>query len=480
MEEPPTLPQWRLRAEVPIALVVGGTVGLAAFWWFASIYLGAATTADDLLDYCAAVASLAQDRPEAFPAKRARLPALLPWALAPHLGVFDALLASAVLGTAMCGAGLYLWGSALASRLAGFTAAASMLTMAPMVMQARMPSFYATINGLLALSAGLTAAAVRTGRPLHYAAASTAVGLALLADVRSLIWALAFVATLIGGALAVRSPGRGRRMAAILLPLAISYGFGTASYPEKARSLEEQIDVRPLFFLHGSRVAEVSPPYNYDSRYIWGRTPVSGLPGTIQTLVQQAGIEPPSDLQMHVPASFHRHQVRPWLIAAWVGLPLSLVVVARRRWHLGAAMLGTGAPYLVALWGQQHMVEPQARFLTQSLPVIALGLGLSFAWIVSRMPAPGKWGPTLRSAAGGVIVTVTVTGGVPNPLSPGASWRLRWAPDAHQLADLDMELRRGPERGRMKGGPRLCAETLRADHAAGHPKYSRWLEVWPP
>ncbi len=474
------LDPWRLRAEAPLALLVGAAVGLAAFGWFAGFYLNAAVTADDLLDYCAAVASLVEDRPGLFPDKRARLPALLPWALAPRLGVFDALLAGAVAGTARGGAGLYLWGSALGSRLSGAAAALSTLTMAPLVMQARMPSFYATINGTLALAAGLTAAAVRTGRPVHYLAAGGTIGVALLADVRALVWALAFAGTLAVAAVVVRGGSRWLRLLALGAPLAVSFAVGPASFPEQARSLEEQLDVRPLFYLHGSRVPLVQPPYTYDSAYVWGRTAPWGIPATLTTLAGQARIAPPDDLRMHVPASFERHQVRPWLIAAGLTLPLALVGAARRRRRLGAALVGTGAPYLVALWGQQHMVEPQARFLTQSLPVVAVGLGLAFGWGLSQVPAPGRWGPALRAAAGALAVVAVVTGGLPTPLSPVAGWRLKWAPDAQQLADLDLALRRSERAEAMEAGPRACVEAIRRDHAAGHPRYSRWLDVQPP
>jgi len=480
MREGPAPARWRLRTEAPIALAVGCVVGVSAFTWYANFYLGGAVTTDDLLDYCSAVAALSHDRPEAFPAKRALLPALPPWLLEPYLGVFDALLASAVVGTALCGAGLYLWGSALVSRLAGVAAAASMLTMAPMAMQARMPSFYATINGLLALSASLTTAAVRTSRPVHHAAASTAIGLALLADVRSLVWALPFVGTLLASVALVRGPSRGARLVAIFLPLAISHGFGTVGYPENAVSLEEQLDVRPLFHMHGSRTAEVLPPYEYESGYVWGRTPVRQIPATIATLIELSRVEPPSDVRMNVPASFHRHHVQPWLSTAAIVLPLSLVVVARRRRRLVAALLGTGAPYLVALWGQQHMVEPQARFLTQSLPVVALGLGVSFAWIISSVPAPGGRHGRIRSVVGLAIVLVIATGILPTPLSPAAGWRMRWRPDTFPLAQLDRDLRLRPGRGRLKGGAVRCVEAIRADHAEGHPKYSRWLDVRAP
>jgi hypothetical protein len=467
--------------ELPIALALGLAVGLAAFWWFAPFHLSGAVTTDDVLDYCAALVSLDQGRPEIWPLNRARLPAALPAALVPDLGTLDALLVGAVIGTAGCGAGLYLWGSALGGRAAGAAAALAMLTLGPMVVQARMPSFYASINGALMLAAGLTAAAVRTGRPAHHAAAGAAIGLALLTDARALVWALAFTGTAAGLAVLAR-PGRAAipRLIALLLPIGLSWGVGAWSFPEAALSLEQQLDVRPLFHLHGSRDPSVMPPWEYASRYVWGRTPVHGILGTLGSLVEQARFPQPADLQMHSPPGFVERQVQPWLETAAVFLPVALVLTARRRWRLGLAAVGTLAPYLVALWGLQHMVESQARFLTQGLPAVALALGLCAGAVVRALPAGGRWGRVARDLGAVGVFTAIASGALPTPLSPAAPWRQPFAPELSQLADLDMALRRPGGEDRLDPGPRACAETLRAEHAAGVPKWSRWLDVRPP
>lgn len=481
MRAPSPLPPWRLRTELPLALLLGAAVGLAAFWWFAPFHLSGAVTTDDVLDYCAGLVALVQDRPEVWPLNRARLPATLPAALVPHLGTMDALLAGAVVGTGACGAGLYLWGSALGGRTAGAAAAMAMLTMGPLVIQARMPSFYASINGALMLAAGLTAAAVRTGRPLHHAVAGAAIGLALLSDARALVWALPFTATAGGMALLTRQgPSRWARLVGLALPLGIAWSAGAWSFPADALSLEQQLDVRPLFHLHGSRDPSVMPPWEYSSRYIWGRTPPSEIIGTISTLLEQARFPVPDDLRMHSPPGFQHNQVEPWLAVAGVAIPFGVISAGRLRWRLGLAAVGTLVPYLVALWGLQHMVESQARFLTQGLPAVALGMGLCAGALARLVPTPGRHGRPIRDAlAAGLCLAVTF-GAVPTRFSPAAVWRQRFAPELSQLAELDMALRRPGAERRLDDGPKACASTLRTEHESGVARWSRWLDVQPP
>lgn len=480
MRSPSPLPPWRLRAELPLALLVGALVGLAAFWWFAPFHLSGAVTTDDVLDYCAGLVAVAQDRPELWPPNRARLPALLPAALVPALGTFDALLVGAAVGTGACGAGLYLWGSALGGRAAGGAAALAMLTMGPLVIQSRMPSFYASINGALMIAAGLTAAAVRTGRPLHHAAAGAAVGIALLCDARALVWGLPFAGTLAVTALLTRGGRPAARLLALGLPLGVCWIAGAWSFPADAISLEQQLDVRPLFHLHGSRDPSVMPPWELGSRYVWGRTPLTGIVGTLATLVEQARFAAPADLRMHSPPGFQHNQVEPWLAVAGVVLPAGLLVTARRRRRLGLAAAGTLLPYGVALWGLQHMVESQARFLTQGLPAVALGMGVCAGALGRWLPAPGRPGAAVRTALTTAICVALAFGGLPSRFSPTAGWRQRFAPELSQLATLDMALRRPGGEDRLDPGPRACAATLRAEHAAGVPRWSRWLDVRPP
>ena len=477
----PPLPPWRLRLELPVAVVIGCAAGLLAFWWFAPFHLSGAVTTDDVLDYCAALVSLTEDRPEVWPLNRARLPAAIPALLVDRWGTFDALLAGAMLGTGACAAGLYLWGSAIAGRTAGAAAALAMLTLAPMVIQARMPSFYATINGALMIAAGLTTAAVRTGRPLHHAAAGIAIGVALATDARALVWALAFTGT----AAVLASTGgsareRGLRLLCLFLPIGLSWFLGSLSFPENALSLEQQLDVRPLFHLHGSRDPSVMPPWEHASRYVWGHTPIHGIPGTIATLLEQAGFPQPADLDMHSPPGFVQRQVDPWIETAFLAVPLAVVVATRSKSRLGLAAVGTLVPYLVALWGLQHMVESQARFLTQGLPAVALALGVCFGGLIREIPVRGRWGPMLRDAAATCGFIAITFGALPSPLAPDARWRQAFAPELSQLADLDMALRRPDRADAMEAGPRACTEALRSQHAAGVPKWSRWLDVRPP
>ncbi|MEC8423035.1 MAG: hypothetical protein VX000_04610, partial [Myxococcota bacterium] len=371
------------------------------------------------------------------------------------------------------------WGSALLGRAAGASAALAMLTMGPMVIQSRMPSFYASINGTLMLAAGLTAAAIRTGRPIHHVAAGTAIGLALLSDARALVWALPFAGTAAALAFAVPHPHqpRWKRMLGLALPIGFAWLAGRASFPADALSLEEQLDVRPLFHLHGSRDPAVMPPWEYASRYVWGRTPLHGIAATVGTLLEQARFPVPDDLRMHSPPGFQHNQVEPWLTTAALCVPASVLVALRRQWRLGLAAAGTLLPYLVALWGLQHMVESQARFLTQGLPAVALGLGVCAGALGRLVPASAPFASIARELVVVGLCGALAFGAIPTWFSPTADWRQRFAPELSQLADIDMALRRPGQERRLDPGPRACVARLRAEHADGVPKWSRWLEV---
>ena len=301
------------------------------------------------------MASLRDHSPGTWPLKRSRLPALLAGTLSVEHGIFDALILNAVAGTALGAAALHLWGSALAGRVGGAVAVLLSLAMSPLVLQARMLSYYPMLNAGLALCAAGVAVAARTRSPLGLLLAGVGVGAALLSDVRGLVWALPCLGVAL--TIAVFAAGkpwvRVARVAALALPVALSYPLGAEVFSGATYSLEKQIDVRPLYHLHGSRAEGFRPPFSYESNYIWGHSDPLELPETLRFMVDNATVPQPDDLQMHTPQGLLASQVTPWSRAALVLVPLSFAALIRRPWALWASF-GAALPYLVALRSKRH------------------------------------------------------------------------------------------------------------------------------
>jgi hypothetical protein len=378
--------------------------------------------------------------------------------------VVDALLLNAVAGTALTAAGLYLWGSALAGRLAGVVAVLFALTMSPLVVQTRMLSFYPMVNAGLAWAAAGTVVAARTRSPLGLAMAGLGIAAALLVDVRGLVWALPTFGASAAIALGVQGGWRRKALClgALLLPLLFSHPLGRLAYPSSAYSLEKQVDVRPLFHLHGARGPTFKPPFTYDSAYVWGWSPIREVPKTVGFLLENRTVEMPDGVSMEAPAGLIRRQVTPWIRAAnWLApATLVLLLVTRRGW-MAWGLFGSALPYLVALRSLDGMVEVYPRFLTQGLPAVAVlggGLVAAGAGLLPLHPWPRLRTALSVSLAG--LATAVAFGAVSTPLSPVAPWRIAWAPVLTELYAVGRDLK--SPTGAQPGAPQeACVAQLR-------------------
>lgn len=458
-----------LRTELPLALLAGALAAWASFSWFSPFHLGESLSAADFFDYCTAAVSLAEDRPELWPLKRGRVPGLLAGGLAPSRGIVDALLLNAVAGSALTAAGLYLWGSALAGRLAGVVAVLFSLTMSPLVVQTRMLSFYPMVNAGLAWAAAGAVVAARTRSPVGLVVAGLGIAAALLVDVRGLVWALPALGVSVGVALGAQGGWKRKAvcMGALLLPILASYPAGRLAFPSNAYSLEKQVDVRPLFHLHGARGPGFKPPFAYDSAYVWGWSPIQEIPSTVAFLVDNRSVEQPDGVSMEAPFGLIRRQVTPWIQAATWLTPATLVLlfVARRPW-LAWGLLGSALPYLVALRSLEGMVEIYPRFLTQGLPAVAVLGGGVIGLAFSLLPLQAQ--PRLRAGLSVLLAGLAAAiafGAVPSPLSPVASWRIAWAPVLTEIYAVGQDLR--SPTGTQPGAPQeACVARLQQDRIA--------------
>ncbi|MEC9389386.1 MAG: hypothetical protein VX944_04865 [Myxococcota bacterium] len=363
------------------------------------------------------------------------------------LGVIDALAAGAFVCTAAVGAGLYIWACALGGRFAGIMAVVAALGTGTLPLLTRHFTFYPAIVASFVATAALSVWAVRaseTVRPWAILCAACAASAALLVDVRGIIWASPALALL--GLASFGCTGWGRRLlclGVIALPLWASFGLGNWNASGmQVVSLEEQVDVRPLAYLHGARGPGMEPPFAYESRFFWGLSKLNDLPKTAQFLVNQFGLTSVEDVRdvRAVETQLFESQVAPWERGALVAL--IVVVLGMRRDPRGLVALAlTGAPFAAAQMGIHAHHEIRVRFLFQTLPLLAVLYGLSarfvLAWLLQLVghtrntprarqarEAPER-SPLWRWMGGAVaaLVTANCVGLIPGPLHMDAAWR---------------------------------------------------------
>jgi len=365
------------------------------------------------------------------------------------LGVIDGLAAGALLCTIIMGASLYIWAGALGGRLAGVMAVVAALSTGTLSLMTRHFTFYPTIVACFVLASALCVWATRTPQrtqPVAVFCAASAVGASLLVDVRGIIWAAPMLLLLL--LLVLGSSSWKTRLFGLLLvaaPIWVSHSLGRwNSGGMQVVTLEEQVDVRPLAYLHGARGPGLEPPFQYDSRFFWGVSKLTDLPKTIRFLANQftvSGVEDIRDVRGLETVLFES-KVDPCERGAVVALIIVLVGMRRDPKGLTALAL-TGAPYAAAQLGIHAHHEVRIRFLFQTLPLLAVLYGLAarhtLAWLLQ---AVGRTQDTPRArqarnhpelsplwpAMGGalaVLITANCVGWIPGPLSMDAAWRDR-------------------------------------------------------
>jgi hypothetical protein len=363
------------------------------------------------------------------------------------LGVLDGLAAGALLCAAVLGASIYIWARSLGGTLAGIMSVATALSTGTLCLITRHFTFYPTIVACFALTAALCAGAARVSTrtlPLALFFSATAVGASLLVDVRGVIWAAPMLVLLLW--LVTRIPGwRGRLLGLFLVitPLLVSHSLGEwNSGGMKVVTLEEQVDVRPLAYLHGARGPGQEPPFTNSSGFFWGVSSLSELPKTAQFLVQQmndSSVSDVVDVRSHETRLFEE-KVEPWERGSLVAL--IIVLLSMRKDPRGMlVLLLTGAPYVAAQLGIHAHHEVRVRFLLQTLPLLAVLYGIAASHLLALLlQIVGHTQDTPRAkqaqthprqsplwpAMGGVLVllcTANSAGFIPGPLHMNASWR---------------------------------------------------------
>jgi len=454
-------PSLSLITDATIAITVG-----AAFWWVADNQLARTHMLDpwntaDLSDYCNAILHLNGDPDVPWSIKRSKITGWLAAPLAQDNGIMTALRASSIAAAILVGCGLYAWGRAAAGRTAGLLAVLAGLALAPLVLLSRILTFYPMVAAFLVVGAALAAAGIVSKNPKHLALTGLGMGLALLADVRGLVWAGPWG---LAAAWAIwRSPDRTTALKWFLAPLAASYLAARWSFPVDAVSLEAQMDVRPLMHMYGSDNPAHQPPWDTGGSFVWGRTMPWDWLATIWFMIKQVQVPILEGFPPPVARFAANNHMMP-LVPVWLGSAAVAVLALWRRPRALVAVAATVLPFAIAFHGQANLAEIRVRFLCQILPGLAVLVGIAMSAAVQVVPP--LWGRTrwlgLRGAAIVIASALTVTGQISTEVSPWARWRRPW-PVVSELLVMHPDAK--VETTERK---RPCTEALARDAATGH------------
>jgi hypothetical protein len=492
--------RWSTPVELGLAALCGyAVVALCNVWLIRYHLYGDPLTGSDFTEYCTATAAIRDDKLHVFSHNRSLLAAWPSAKLSEELGVIDGLAYSALWFTGVIGAGLYFWGRAIHSRLSGVATALLFGAVGPLVLLPRTLSYYPVTISIFVSSAAGAALALRYRTWPALLVGGIGAGLAFLADVRGLFWAL----PALGLSLLACVPLEWRvpkawarlplRLALVLLPIAASYVAGGRAFQETNWTLEHQ-----AFGLVQDRYVEmgrpISPP-KFKTDYLWGHSSPLQIPATLKTLTEIRA-QVPAEVVMH-PETVHgrRAHVQPWLPVLGGALLIAAASLWRRPWQL-AALLGTLVPFAVVLRSAADiLIHP--RFLQTPMAAFPLPLGVALAALVlGAAGAPevaaeaategGAEGPPLegrwrwrrwaRPVAASALVVVLLLGVVPSWLSPVAGWRYPWTSSESVGRMIRGVANKQPLE---RGGDTACYEVLWRDlHKLGHPAGSRLYKLY--
>ena len=448
--------EWSLPAEVALAVGIGLGFALVGTFWFSPLHLSGSAMTSDLFDFCGATAAMRDHQMADFGRDRSRLAAWLPALLVEGRAIMDGLALSAIVSLGVLGSAVYAWARILHSRFAGWAAILTAL---------------AVCTGCAALGC----LAVRTRSVGAFLAAGIGCALALLIDVRGLVWA-APVLVLCAGVAALTRERRVRLFVALLVPIGLSWLGGHQVYTHKTTSLDAQAHPIRLYLEYGVLSPDGPRPVEPSdmSRFIWGHSPLVEIPKTLWGLVDDTRTVAPLLRNIERNQTNRQRHLDPW---GPVGL-MSLVMVGwglrRHRDRLGALLI-TSLPFFAVLFHTANL-EFRFRFAASGLPVLPvfLGLGLALWWRIPVETADDsgerRWSG--RSFALLAMLGTLVVGPIPNFLAPESDWRTLFHPDRDRES-LSVAALLGTAPPIPNAQP--CVDAMIRDIQAGHDPMGAWF-----
>ncbi len=414
-------PGW---ADLAAMLACGLGLSLLCDRWLAAFHLiDGFLIGSDFQEYCDSVDAMRPGGdPGLFSGQRSRL-AALPSALLSGPGIVEGMARSARWCMAAIGAGIYLWGRALHSRLAGVAGVILAAACAPLVLMVRTVSFYPEITAVFTLAAALCAVAVRWRRPGDLLLCGVGVGLCFLVDLRGLVWGLSALAPALLVALLAPARRWPLRLAALLLPVWLAWIGGRYAYLPDANPLEGQVDLLQRIKDKGGE-PEFDRSILPTSEYVWGRTDARNIPTTLATLALQSRLIPAWMADDHRSQQEVHRSITPLVAPMALALLVALLTL-RRRPLLAFTLLVLLVPDVSSLRSAIALGQLYPRYIGSVAPAGAVVAGVALAGVAGR----GR----LRLVLSGAGLLVLVLGGVDSALSPVAGWRQVSATQPRQL-----------------------------------------------
>ena len=457
---------WAWRVDLGLAAAFGLSGGLLAAIWLAPFAIRGGWGSSDLAEYCTLVATQAGGG-AADLRTRSLLPGLPAVLLAPIFGVLDASGISAWGSMVVCASGLYLWGRAVHGRVAGACAALSTGLLPPLLVFSRDLGFYPEQAAVFSLGAAGAALALRLRSLPALALGTLGAGLCFLVDLRGLLWGVTFLGLV--GIAALGAPARRwpLRLGLVALGIGLAWGAGRWTYGPQTAPLEQQADLAGRLQEVGlAAPAELQRPA--PTAYVWGWSNPTQIPSTLLELRRRSALVPST-----LAGTTDALQARRTMVDPWRGLAIGAAVLAalgllrgREGGWRALALVGTLAPFLVALDGAIRFQQSSIRFLGQAAPALAMLIGVAWATASDGLreggTATSRW-PSPRPLLAVLLWLALVVGALPSPLSPAAAWRSPIQLNAQPILDLLA--------GTMSPGQlrkfAACGQSIQADRAEG-------------
>jgi len=409
------------------ALAAGLVVAALCQWaWAPALITEGHTTGSDVAEHFWLLHSLRNPGWQHWSMNRYPLPALFAHVFAftgnPHASWYCAAAASMV----GMGAGLWLWGRAVAGPVLGWCAALLVGAFPDLVLLTRTVTAYPEIIALGCLASGLTAYALRSPGPTSCLWAGLGCAAVFASDSRGLVQGSVLLPLALLAALSTTG-GLRRRAACLLLLLLPIYGSWMAynRLPLTLHSLEQTLEgpiERSYTRLGQTPPTDILAP----TGWTWGASTPQEAPASFQALLGvQARMNPAiydSNLQRQLAAEHLQPLLWPLVVLSLCGLlfitgppPRGLRDHGAAWWAWldwrGRLALLALLPYLA--WSQSaYELEYTSRFFAQAAPGLALLAAMGLAALA---------GAHRRSWLCLVPVLLLVMA-VPNRLNAWAGW----------------------------------------------------------
>lgn len=482
--------------DLPFSFLLAMVSTVAAAVYFSKFHLtGSPFSQSDFSQYCEVVDAARRHLRDTDSPHRSWLVGVLLSPIVEVWGIRDGLAMGSAIATTLVGVGLYLWGFAVGGRMAALLSVLLLPAVPCLTLLPRMLSFYPEFCGIVALVCGSTAMAIRLQNSRWVLTAASMVGIAMLIDLKALLWILLpLLAIFIVAAIETTVKRALLRVLAVAAILTLSWKLGSWVWPsDMGGTLEGQMssyvgDIiqRNTGDEHGRQIASDPAVCGFSPTlgFRWGTGSPLDIPRTLNCLRKLQALIPEKVLENSWILERKAYYVTP--LFPWVGIcglismvGLGFQAVQRKTLLRLAALLVPLPPMLLSLQAAAAQ-EADPRRLVTSLLFLPVFTGVFFTilfrWqggaVTERLPMP-RWSKrVLKPWALNLIlvgmVELFLFGILPSFLSPAASWRVPF------LSEQEKVLYGIANTGK---DDQNCVSAIQRDLAEGQPNLSRF-EGW--